>query len=104
MKEEWKPIKNFEGIYEISNLGNVKSLSRHQVKGRVSFISKERILKPKIHNGYKIVNLHKINETEKERKNCSFYIHRLVAEAFVRNPKGLNIVNHKDGNKTNNAS
>ena len=99
---ERKDVKDFEGLYQIASDGNVYSLSRKQRKGNVTFTSKEKVLKQKFHNGYALVNFHKIKETSKERKNCSYYIHRLVAEAFIPNPLNLPCVNHKDGDKLNN--
>lgn len=87
MEEIWKDIQGFEGYYEISNTGKVRSTS---YKGT-------RILKPaKLKNGYLNVILC-INQV-KTHKN----IHRLVAEAFLPNPNNYATVNHKDKNKENN--
>lgn len=99
--EIWKDIKEYEGIYQVSNLGRVKSLSRfHKTDERYSLIgytSKERILKPGTDGwGYLYVALSK----DKKRKNKR--IHRLVAETFIPNIKNLQQVNHIDGNKKNN--
>lgn len=97
--ENWKSIKGYEGFYEVSNLGNVKSLER-QVSGR--FISskrivKERILKPKISKyGYLEVSLHKEGKLSTKRVN------RLVATAFINNVNNYPQVNHIDGDKLNN--
>jgi hypothetical protein len=89
MKEIWKPIEGFEGLYEISNLGNVKSLRRYHAS--------ERILKAYLHtNGYLAVNLYK------NGKRLTKKIHRLVAETFIENHHHLCEVNHIDGCKTNN--
>ena len=97
MTEIWKDIKDYENLYQISNLGRVKSLER-KVKNKNGYkVIKEKILKNYIHNtGYYAVNL---------RKQCKIdirLIHRLVAEYFIDNPKMYPIVNHKDGNKLNN--
>lgn len=90
MKEIWKAIKDYEGKYEVSNLGRVKSLER---KSRLNRKIKERILAPREHTGgYLRVQL--------SRKD--FYIHRLVAETFIPNPENKSQVNHIDGNKRNN--
>lgn len=92
MKEIWKDIKNYEGLYQVSNLGNVK---------RIKFINnkvqkqKEYLLKP-LKNVYLQVALSKNGKVK--RKN----IHRLVAEAFIPNSNNYNCVNHKDENKHNN--
>lgn len=93
MKEIWKDIKGYEGYYQISNFGNVKSLG---IKNKNQYKS-ERIKKPMISNkGYYYVDLY-LHE-EKERMS----IHRLVAEAFIPNPLNKPCVNHIDGNKKNN--
>lgn len=90
MKEIWKAIKDYEGKYEVSNLGRVKSLER---TSRLNRKIKERILAPREHTGgYLRVQL--------SRKD--FYIHRLVAETFIPNPENKSQVNHIDGNKRNN--
>ena len=89
--EQWKPVEGFEGLYEISNLGRAKSLNYNHT-------GKEKILKPNKHgNGYLYVGLWK-NEKRK-----FFLVHRLVAKAFLPNPKGFDQVNHKDENKANNV-
>lgn len=91
MVEKWKPIKGYEGLYEISNLGRVKSY--HITRG-----TKERILKPRyVKDNYLMIALYK----DGTRKN--FQLHHLVADAFVENPKQLKEINHKDGNKENNS-
>ena len=86
--EIWKDIKGYEGFYQISNKGNVKSLRR----------DRERILKSEIgKRGYPYV----VFSVGGKRK--TFKIHRLVAENFVPNPNNFPQVNHKDENKTNNS-
>lgn len=92
--EVWRAVVGYEGYYEVSNFGRLKSLSRVDYKGHVR---KERILKPtKKKNGY----LHLILSKNGVRKD--FLVHRLVAEAFIPNPDNLLIVNHRDENKENN--
>ena len=91
MLEIWRDIKNYEGIYEVSNLGRIKSISRNGT------IKENRILKPNKVMGYSQVGLQKYG-TRKYKK-----IHRLVAEAFIPNPENKKEVNHKDGNKANNC-
>ena len=95
MKEIWKDIDGYEGLYQISNLGRVKSLKYHNNKFKLT-VSREKILKPCIHSNYYCVILTK----NKNHKNYS--VHRLVAQAFIPNPKNLPCVNHKDENKLNN--
>ena len=89
MEEIWKPIKNFEELYEVSNLGRVKSLAK---RGKP-----ERIMKQAIsHKGYPTLSLCK------NAKSTRRAVHRLVAQAFIDNPDNLPQVNHIDGNKQNN--
>ena len=98
MIEIWKDIKNFEQIYQVSNLGRVKSLARYvNIKGGSQRLVKECILVPVLtSNGYLKVSLN--NVTRK-----TFNIHRLVAEAFIPNPDNKPQVNHIDENKLNNS-
>ena len=100
MKNEiWKDIKGYEGLYQISNLGRVKSLIKfHNTKNNVGYFSKEHILKPGIRNEYFMVCL------VKNHKKKSISIHRLVAENFIKNPHNKKQVNHIDGNKLNNKA
>ena len=86
--ENWQPVKGYDGIYEVSDKGRVRSLK----------FCKERILKPiKDPGGYLRVNLCK------EGKVKLTLVHRIVAEAFIQNPNNLETVNHKDEVKTNNV-
>ena len=86
-KEYWKPVVGYEGLYEVSNFGRVKSLK----------FGKEKILKPVTNTfGYLQVTLCKNN------KKKLVTVHRLVAEAFLPNPHNYSCVNHKDENKQNN--
>lgn len=84
MLEEWKAIKGYEGYYEVSNTGKVKSI-RNNI-----------ILKAHLKNGYFAVSL-VVNGYAKQK-----YIHRLVAESFIDNRHELKEVKHKDCDKTNN--
>lgn len=100
-KEIWRDIKNYEGLYQVSNIGRVKSLERMFInkRGRKQHI-KERILKPGTnHNGYFYVSL-----SDDRGKAKGFLVHRLVCEAFHENPKDKPCVNHIDENKTNNTA
>ena len=95
MKEIWKDIDGYEGLYQISNLGRVKSLPRER-KTRSCYITKEKILKQtKNRNGYWGITLHK------DYKLKTIAVHILVAKAFVDNPNNYPIVNHKDENPSN---
>ena len=99
MIEKWKDIKEFEGLYQISDKGNVKSLERYIVmKNGKSRFYPEKILKHgKNNRGY-----HKVELYTLDSKKTTHLIARLVAEAFIENPNNLPEVNHKDENKKNN--
>lgn len=88
-REIWKPVAGYEGVYEVSNFGNMKSLQRRYASERILRKTKDR-------KGYEQVNLRK----DGKRQCCK--VHRLVAEAFIPNPDKLSQVNHKDENKSNN--
>ena len=98
MEEIWKPIKGYEGFYEVSNMGRVRSLDRF-VGARNN---KLRLLKGKIlsfgdnGHGYKTVNLSKNNNTALK------YVHRLVASTYLQNIENLPEVNHIDEKLENN--
>ena len=87
--EIWKNIDGYNGLYQISNLGRVKSCERYR-KGKNNIPTKvnERLLKQTLNNGYLSVGL------SKEGKIKYYYIHRLVASAFIDNPDNYNEVNH----------
>lgn len=93
LKEEWKDIEGYEGLYQISNLGRVKSLKRN-TKNQCK--NAEVIKTQEIRNGYYSVSLWK-NGVGKHH-----LIHRLISQAFIPNPNNKPQINHIDGNKTNN--
>lgn len=94
MNEIWKDIEGYNGLYQISNLGRVKSLGR---RGKGCSLE-DRILKPMINkDGYHLVNLKDINHVAKW-----FTVHRLVALHFIPNPNDYKEINHKDEVKSNN--
>ena len=99
MNEEWRDIEGFEGYYQVSNLGRVRSVDReiyHPYNKTISHY-KGKILKPgKRNKGYLGICLTKGN------KQKSFLVHRLVAQAFIPNPYNFEQINHKDEDKTNN--
>lgn len=99
-KEIWKDIKEYEGYYQISNYGRIKSLGRYYFSGMHNAIKKyqnENIRKTeKTKNGYMRIALCKDGKIKK------YLVHRLVAEHFIDNPNKLPQVNHIDENKENN--
>lgn len=103
INEIWKDIKGYEGLYQVSNFGNVKRLSSYVAHNGIFGKTKQRIVKVKILvpidlRGYKVLKLSKNGEEKR------YYIHRLVAETFISNPLSKPEVNHKDGNKQNNCA
>lgn len=94
LKEIWKDIVGYEGLYKVSNLGYVKSINRTTSHNR---ILKGKLLKMIVDkDNYFEVSLCKNN------KKKNYRVHRLVAETFISNPDNLPQVNHIDGNKQNN--
>lgn len=100
MQEIWRPIPGYEGLYEVSNTGQVRALDRvvrsrwgteKPIKGGLKAFAKNS-------QGYKSVHLH-LNG-----KMASFYVHRLVASVYLQNPNSLPQVNHLDGDKENNSA
>ena len=82
MHEIWKPIRNYEGLYEVSNLGGIKRLENDKNR-------KEKILKPyKNKLGYLCINLYRDNKVKQ------MYVHRLVAIAFIPNPENKPCIDH----------
>lgn len=96
MLEVWKDIPNYEGLYQISNLGNVKSLCFGARN-----IKKSNIVKL-LHQSRNNLGYHKV-QLYKDGKSKMFYVHRLVAMSFIPNPDNKPQINHKDGNKDNNT-
>lgn len=94
-EEIWRPVVGYEGLYEVSNTGLIRSLdrfvgNRNRIKGKILSIQIEK-------GGYCSVALSKYGKMKR------YKIHRLVAQAFIPNPEGLPQVNHKDEDKTNNS-
>lgn len=83
--EEWKAVPNYEGLYSVSS------------KGRILNTKTNRIINGRDHGGYRRVALYK-NKMPKD-----YFVHRLVARAFIPNPNGCPQINHKDGIKDNNS-
>lgn len=96
MSEEWRDVVGYEGLYQVSNQGRVKSLER---KGRFGRTVKERILKPAFNSwGYLQVTLYAGGKSKRLR------VHRLVCQAFHENPGNKPQVNHLNEDKTDNRA
>ncbi len=99
MKEIWKNIKGYEELYQVSDLGRIKSLEKQIVRnnGRKQTF-KEKILKAGLsRNGYLTVMLFK------NKKGKTYTVHSLVAKNFIANDNNYKCINHKDENKLNNC-
>lgn len=92
-----KPIEGYEGLYEVSNIGNIKSLPRKIKAYRSFYVSNEKLIVGKATNkGYSVVGL------IKDGIGKTYLVHRLVASAFIQNVAQKPFVNHIDGNPSNN--
>ena len=99
MQEIWKDIPNFEGLYQISNYGRVKTLEKYVssgIKNNNQVRRKSKLLKQYNKQGYLQVSL------SKNHRRYYFNVQRLVAIAFIPNPNNLPQVNHIDENPLNN--
>ena len=97
MKEIWRDIQGYKGLYQASNLGRIKSLGRKVWNGYQMIEHSERILKPRINSkGYVFYALFK------DGKRKDFKGHYLIANTFIKNPYNKPMVNHKDTKKDNN--
>lgn len=103
MEEIWRDIEGYEGLYQVSNLGRVRSLDRivQQLNRWGKYQSRSYpgcVLNPGVtHDNYQSVSL------TRQGKSASYSVHRLVAQAFIPNPDNLPQVNHKDENLSNNC-
>jgi len=100
MKEIWKDVLEYEGLYQVNEYGDVKSLSRTITKGNITYVTKDKLLKQSVDSvGYPYVNL------SDYKKQKTFRVHQLIAVAFLNHTpdkhKGL-VIDHIDGNKLNN--
>lgn len=97
-KEIWKDIAGYEKMYQVSNLGRVRSLDRYSWNGYKYWLQRGKILKPcQQKSGYLNVDL-----SDGHSKSHKYRVHRLVAQAFIPNPNNYPQVNHKDEDKSNN--
>ncbi len=104
LKENWVSVEGYEGLYEVSNFGGIRRIeSLVTQKGgftgkNFTRVYKKRLLKPRLpKNGYPYVSL------SKNGKRVTYTVHRIVALHFLDNPNNYPEVNHKDGDKSNNA-
>jgi len=96
VKEIWKDIPEYEGLYKVSNMGNIKNVGYYR-NGVI--LKRERMMTPWLGTpGYLEVSL------RKDLKTYRVFVHRAVALAFISNSENKEQVNHKDGNKLNNNS
>lgn len=95
--EIWLPVSDFEGLYEISNIGRVRSVNKQVFNGFAYYERKGHVLAPHLRpNGYYSAMLYK------DGKYKCFAVHRLVALAFLPNPENKPFIDHIDGNPQNN--
>lgn len=112
MTEEWRDIKGYEGLYQVSNFGRVRSLDRFKIQVSKSGNSYRaycpgRILQQSYRSKtakYLRVNLYRLAGNGIKSHGVSFMVHQLVADAFIPNPNNLPEVNHRDENKENNRA
>jgi hypothetical protein len=102
MEEVWKDIKGFEGRYQVSNMGRVRSLDHTTLIKRDGYkdctvFFRGKILTPMLNSGY-----YRVSMSPGNGKKRPYLVHRLVAEAFIPNPNHLPMINHKDEVRTNN--
>jgi hypothetical protein len=99
MEEIWKDIESLKGAYQINQFGAIKSLERTVIRknGHSNRVQEKILIKKTVHStGYIMFGLNRFG------KSVPCRLHRLLAEAFIPNPKKLPFINHIDGNKTNN--
>lgn len=91
--EKWKRVSGYEGLYEVSSQGRIKSFHRDKVNGKIMRQATEKLS----HTNYKSLTL--VDNTGNKKQ---YRVHRIVAEAFIKNTKDKRFVNHKDNNGENN--
>ena len=95
--EEWRDIEGYEGLYQVSSNGRVRSLDRYvKNKGKLDFRKGKILTTSNRKNGYLSVSL------SKDGVITTHSVHRLVATAFIPNPNNSPMINHRDENPSNN--
>lgn len=97
--EEWKDIKDYEGLYQVSNIGRVRSIGHYQGKWNAVYSRENPLILRQEEDKYGYLAVVLSNEGNHKR----FLVHRLVAMTFIDNPFGFPMINHKDQNKQNNC-
>lgn len=97
MEEIWKDVPSYEGYYQASNLGRIRSYDRIILRPKGNYLKKGRILKPQNGtNGYHVISL------RKNKIGGTVSLHRIIASTFIPNPENKKCVNHINGNKKDN--
>lgn len=98
--EHWRPVVGWEKKYEVSDLGRVRSVNRHlkYPDGHTQFVKGKQLFLNQVNSGYLQVSLYNKCRAHK------YYVHQLVASAFIPNPNRFQEIHHKDYDKTNNAA
>lgn len=96
--EIWKDIKNYEGLYQVSNFGRIRSLDKliDDYRGKEVRLIKGKVLKPFNRNGYYVISL------TKNKKRNNYSVHRIVAQTFIKNVDNKPYINHLDYDRHNN--
>lgn len=96
--EEWRPIEGYEGLYEVSDWGRIKSLEKKYFNGKGWMKIEEHIMKVyKDKDGYELVRL------KKNGDGSTLRVHRIVGQTFIPNDEGKPVIDHIDGNTSNNC-
>ena len=101
MSELWKPVKGYEGLYEVSNFGRIRTVEREYTQKHYSGIDSHYNVKNKIMRQHKRGNRMFVGLT-KDKIQKGYSVSRIVATAFLPNPENFPVVNHKDANPCNN--
>lgn len=96
MEEIWKDIEGYEGLYQVSNLGRVRSINHYRNNNTSGYVQKGRILKQTLTANYMYIKLSRNGKTK------AFRVHRLVAEMFIPNPEKKPYINHLNAIRTDN--